>query len=170
MLLFNSFNQLFHSCWYRAPLRFGYKLRLHPILLKCDAIIATTASNCTLNQLTPPFFLFLSVALIHNGFCTVWCFFCTVKFSLLFLCSRFARHPSSMETLTQIWLSARSNDTTTKFNVISCDWHSSWHNFVYTINLLSLPCLNAFYVFVVDFVDAHCCCCWCCCSLRILPI
>lgn len=103
---------------------FGYKMWLHPILLKCDAIMEVTTSNCTLNQLSLT--LFLSLFRSFNTYCLV-----------IFLPFRIRSTFANIETLTQILLSARSSNTTTKFNVILCDWHSSWHNSVYTINLLS---------------------------------
>lgn len=70
--------------------------------------------------------LFLSLFRSFNTYCLV-----------IFLPFRIRSTFANIETLTQILLSARSSNTTTKFNVILCDWHSSWHNSVYTINLLS---------------------------------
>lgn len=71
--------------------------------------------------------------------------YCLVIFLPFLVRSTFA----NIETLTQILLSARSSNTTTKFNVILCDWHSSWHNSVYTINLLSRCCVWMHFMFLM---------------------
>lgn len=118
---FQLFNSIFAGV---RLLRLWYKLRLHPVLLKCNAMMAVTTSIQTLNQLST-----------HSLAPSLVCLSCSLS-----------AYRESEKAFTQILTSVyatRLTDTTTKFYVIYLiDIRPDTFSFAQSISyLLSLRCL-----------------------------